>query len=523
MNNVLFPYLPVLLVDDEEQFLLSASFTLSTDGINNVITCQDSRKVMQLLSERDFSVIALDMNMPYMSGLDLLSKIAENYPDIPVVIITGVGEIETAVNCMKSGAKDYMVKPVDDSRLITTIRHLVEVREIQSENTLLKQYILSDKLKHPEIFAGIITKSKVMHSVFKYIEAISRTFMPVLITGETGVGKESIAKAIHDLSGRKGEFTPVNVAGVDDTLFSDTLFGHKRGAFTGADHDRKGLIEHSYGGTLFLDEIGDLRFESQVKLLRLIQEGKYYPIGLDTPRISNARIIVATNRDITAMQERNEFRKDLYYRLRTHHIHIPPLRDRKEDIEILTEHFLTKSSKELDKKKPTAPKELFTLLGTYHFPGNIRELEGMVFDAISQHESGILSMESFKEKLVHELSYTIPQVKEISWQEAEVVDKQLVFTDRLPTLREAEEILIAEALKRADDNRTIAAQLLGMSRRALSNRLSRPKREVSQTHNSLFFILFSVFFCEIPWLILLKTIPRHITAVYKSISHRRYK
>jgi len=465
-----------MLVDDEEQFLLSASFTLSTDGIDNVITCQDSRKVMQFLSEWDFSVVALDMNMPYMSGLDLLPKIAHDYPDIPVVIITGVDDIETAVNCMKSGAKDYMVKPVDDSRLITTIRHLIEVREIQSENALLKQYILSDNLKHPEIFADIVTKSKVMHSVFKYIEAISRTSMPVLITGETGVGKELIARAIHDLSGRKGGFTPVNVAGVDDTLFSDTLFGHKRGAFTGADYDRKGLIEQASGGTLFLDEIGDLSLESQVKLLRLIQEGKYYPIGLDTPRISNARIIVATNRDISAMQEKNEFRKDLYYRLRTHHIHIPPLRDRKEDIEILTEHFLAKSSKELDKKKPTVPKELFTLLGTYHFPGNIRELEGMVFDAVSQHESGILSMESFKEKLGYESSHAMPQVKEKLWQEAEDEDRKIIFTDPLPTLKESEKMLIAEALKRSKDNRTIAAQLLGLSRRALSNRLSRARK-----------------------------------------------
>ena len=287
MKQATFPSLPVLLVDDEEQFLLSASFTLSADGINNVMQCQDSRKVISLLSKQDFSVIALDMNMPHISGWELLPMIARDFPDTPVIIITGVSEIETAVECMKSGASDYIVKPVDDARLVTTIRREIEMKEVQSENALLKQYLLSDKLEHPEAFSTIITKSNAMRSIFQYVEAIARTSMPVLITGETGVGKELIARATHDLSGRIGEFVPLNVAGVDDTLFSDTLFGHRRGAFTGADRDRKGLIEQAEAGTLFLDEIGDLSLESQVKLLRLLQEAKYYPIGSDVPKLRN--------------------------------------------------------------------------------------------------------------------------------------------------------------------------------------------------------------------------------------------
>jgi transcriptional regulator with PAS, ATPase and Fis domain len=296
----------------------------------------------------------------------------------------------------------------------------------------------------------------------------------VLITGETGVGKELVARAVHELSGRQGEFVPLNVAGVDDALFSDTLFGHKRGGFTGADRDRRGMIEQAAAGTIFLDEIGDLGLESQVKLLRLLQEGKYYPIGSDVPKLSDARIVVATNRDIADMQQRDEFRKDLYYRLQTHYIHIPPLRERKEDIPLLAERFLAKSAEQLDKKKPTPPRELATLLGTYHFPGNVRELEGMVFDAVSRHQSGVLSMESFREKIGHDQTI---RTAEPEAQESLPVpeDKRLLFPEQLPTLKETEQMLIAEALERADGNRTIAAQLLGLSRRALSNRLSRAR------------------------------------------------
>ena len=478
MNQAEFPSLPVLLVDDEESFLLSASLILAGDGINNVVQCQDSREVMSLLSEQDFSVIVLDMNMPHIPGWELLPMIAQDFPDIRTVVITGIDEVEIAVETIKAGACDYLVKPVEPPRLVNTIRHEIEMWEMQKENALLKQYLLSNELQHPEAFVNVVTRSDAMRSIFQYAEAIARTSMPVLVTGETGVGKELVARALHELSGRMGEFVPLNVAGVDDTLFSDTLFGHRRGAFTGADRDRKGLIEQAEAGTMFLDEIGDLRPESQVKLLRLLQEGRYYPIGSDVSRLSDTRIIVATNRDITSMQERDEFRKDLYYRLQTHRIHIPPLRERKEDIPVLIEHFLAKSADELDKKKPTPPRELFTLLSIYHFPGNIRELESMIFDAVSRHESGVLSMESFRGKLSQgQISYQTMQPAGAVAQESTpvTVNRQIMFPDQLPTLKETEKMLIAEALKRADGNQTIAAQLLGLSRRALNNRLSRTR------------------------------------------------
>jgi DNA-binding NtrC family response regulator len=370
MKEIKFPANPVLLVDDEERFLESVSFTLSSAGINNIEECQDSRDVMKVLSEQRFGVIVLDLFMPFVSGLELLPAITHDFPEIPVIIITAVNELDTAVECMKSGAFDYLVKPVDDERLITSVKRAVQFSEMRNENTMLKKYLLSDQLNHPEAFSEIITKNSTMRSIFQYVEAIGSTHLPVFITGETGTGKELLARAIHMISGRKGDFVAVNVAGVDDNLFSDMLFGHKKGAFTGADRDRKGMIEQSAGGTLFLDEIGDLSAESQVKLLRLLQEGQYYPVGSDIPKISDARVVAATNKDIESLQESRQFRKDLYYRLEAHHVHIPPFRGRTEDIPFLVDHFLREASKNLGKKKPTPPRELFTLLSTYNFPGN---------------------------------------------------------------------------------------------------------------------------------------------------------
>ena len=469
MGAATFPALPLLLVDDEEQFLLSAELTLTANGLNNIKSVGDSRNVLPLLDKEEFSLIVLDINMPHITGLELIPKIVEKNPSIPIVMVTALNDVDSAVKCIKAGAFNYLLKPVDDTRLVTTIRSGLDLRDARDENRRLKDYLLRDKLENPEAFEEIITKSNSMRAVFKYIEAISKTRLPVLVTGETGVGKELIARSIHKLSKRPGELIALNVAGVDDNLFSDTLFGHKKGAFTGAEQDRRGMIEQAEKGTLFLDEIGDLSLESQVKLLRLIQEGKYYPLGSDLAKLADVRIICATNKNVESLRDNNAFRKDLYYRLQTHLITIPPLRERKGDIPFLINHFLEKASQLLNKKRPTVPKELYTLLSSYSFPGNIRELEGIVFDAVSVHSSGIMSLELIREKIFpkNKLKDFIDDASSTDHQE------KIFFTDQLPTLQEAEDQLINEALKRADGNQTIAANILGLSRRALNNRLSR--------------------------------------------------
>jgi DNA-binding NtrC family response regulator len=476
------PQAPVLIVDDEEQALVAADLTLRSEGITNIVTCRDSRLVAGKLAEGEWSAVLLDLSMPHRTGLELLPRIVQEHPEVPVIVVTANAELDTAVQCMREGAFDYLLKPVEDARLVSAVRHALEMRQARGENERLARALQADSLEHPEAFAAIVTDSPSMHGVFRYVEAIAATPLPVLVTGETGVGKELIARAIHSLSGRMGAFVPVNVAGLDDTLFSDALFGHKRGGFTGADRDRSGLIEQAAGGTLFLDEIGDLAAASQVKLLRLLQEGRYYPIGSDLQKASDARVVVATNRDLAAMQEKGEFRRDLYYRLRSHHVHLPPLRRRKEDLPLLLDHFLGKAALLLGRSRPTPPKELVGLLDAYAFPGNVRELEGMIYDAVSRHRSGVLSLESFREKIGPEAVAAFgggagPKAGPGGPAADDGRPLPIAFGEALPTLPDAERLLIDEALRRAGGNQTTAAKLLGLSRRALNNRLRRAAGE----------------------------------------------
>ena len=364
------PLLPILLVDDEKDFLFSAEFTLNSHGYDHIKTICDPRDVQPFLRTADVAVIVLDLTMPFINGQELLLKIIEKYPDIPVIVITALNEVETAVQTMKHGAFDYILKPVNETNMVSTIKRALEVNQIRDENTRLKKVLLSGSLEHPDAFNFIVSQNSKMFAIFQYIEAIAPTSLPVLITGETGTGKELIAHAVHQLSGVDGPFVAENVAGLDDQLFSDTLFGHSKGAFTGAENQRQGLVERANAGTLFLDEIGDLRIESQVKLLRLLQEHSYYALGSDVPKLTDARIIVATLRDLAEYVREDRFRKDLYYRLQAHHILLPPLRDRKDDIPLLVNYFIGKAAMELDKTPPSYPPELVTLLKTYHFRGN---------------------------------------------------------------------------------------------------------------------------------------------------------
>jgi two-component system, NtrC family, response regulator HydG len=459
---------PVVLVDDDPQFLLSSGITLRAAGIRPVMTIEDSGQVLPLLAETDAAAVVLDLTMPPPSGRELLEKIREEHPHIPVIILTGVNEVDTAVGCMKGGAADYLVKPIEPSRFLGSIRTAVEMRALREEVSSLKRHLLSGRLENEAAFAGMITESRKLRAIFQYVEAIAPSRQPVLISGETGVGKELMARAVHALSGCRGEFVAVNVAGLDDTMLSDALFGHRRGAYTGADHAREGLIARAGGGTLFLDEIGDMSNSSQVKLLRLLEEKKYYPLGSDVPKTADARIVCATHRNLQERIAKEAFRKDLYYRLSAHQVHIPPLREHKEDIPILVDHFLEEAARSVQKKPPTPPAELYTLLSAYHYPGNVRELKTMVYDAVIRHRSGVLSIESFRQQIGHEASLAAAPSSDGGGGGA-----PFPIPGRFPTLREAESHLIGEALRRAGNNQGIAATLLGITRQALNKRLVR--------------------------------------------------
>jgi transcriptional regulator with PAS, ATPase and Fis domain len=342
----------------------------------------------------------------------------------------------------------------------------ITFRALQQEKLFLHKRMLQDVDSDLTVFNKILTINVKMRSIFNYIKAISISKETVLITGESGVGKELFAEAIHQTSRKDDPWVIVNVAGLDDNMFADTLFGHIKGAFTGADQNRPGMIEQAGEGTLFLDEIGDLSLFSQVKLLRFLQSGEYYPVGSDRLKKSLARLVFATNQDLTEKQKIGQFRKDLYFRLKIHLIEIPPLRERKKDIPLLLDYFLNEASDMLNKKRPTPPPELADLLATYDFPGNVRELRAMVYNAVSVHVSRKLSMKSFKRAIGHSIA---PAPLEI--------EASLTFGPKLPTLKTATNQLVKEALRRSAGNQTIAAGLLGIAQSSLNRRLKKMNRD----------------------------------------------
>lgn len=466
------PINPILIVDDEKAILNSMEFTFRSNGYTNIVSIQKSELLMDYIKNNPIEIVLLDITMPNISGEEILKKIKKNYPEIPVIMITGLNDVKMAVSCMKLGAEDYLLKPIERNRLLSSIRKVLELRELKRQYSILKQHMLSKSIENTKAFLHILTRSKQMKSVFKYMEAIGKSNEPVLINGETGTGKELFAKAIYNLNDYKGKYVSVNVAGLDDNMFTDTLFGHISGAYTGASTSRSGLVDQAENGILFLDEIGDLSIFSQIKILRLIQEKEYYQLGADVLRRANCRIIVATNTDLMKKMEDGSFRKDLFYRLSVHNIQIPPLRERMEDIPLLTDYFLNKAAISMNKKKPTPSKELYCLLGTYSFPGNVRELRSMIYDAVSQHKSKVMSL--------HFISGIIN--KNIKDSVANEINNKACLNyfhdyDNLPSIKNVEEQLIQEALIRSEGNQSIASKILGISRQTLNKKLKKSDEE----------------------------------------------
>jgi DNA-binding NtrC family response regulator len=453
---------PVLLVDDEEEILASLRITLGLAGITNTILCNDGSSALDIAQRQEVEAVLLDVLMPGRKGDEILDGLLNLQPDLPVIMVTGVDDVDLAVSCMRKGAYDYIRKPADSERIVSALTRAFELHTMRRERRNLSLGFLKPAPPTSEAFRSLITHSPAMLRIFQYCEAVATSLEPVLITGETGVGKELLARAIHNASGRDGEFVAVNVAGLDDLAFSDTLFGHVRGAFTGADRARGGFMERADGGTLFLDEIGDLPLQAQIKLLRVLQEREFYPMGSDRPKPLRARIISATNRPVDELSDGQRFRPDFYFRIATHSLTIPPLRHRPEDIAPLTDHFLAQAAKTYG-HAIEFPARVLELLREYAFPGNIRELRAMILDTAGRSQHGQPGLDALTEKL----SQGQPALRSPA--------PDHVFSNilRLPTLQEASENLVAEALKRAGGNQRRAAQLLGITPQALNSRLKR--------------------------------------------------
>jgi DNA-binding NtrC family response regulator len=472
---------PILLVDDDPRVLHATEVMLRCGGFSEIVLCEDGRAVAGLMVRSRPDLVVLDLIMPRVGGVEICDMLMRDHPDVPVVIVTGNANIETAVTYMKKGAFDYLVKPVSNDKLVAVVRRALEFRQLRRENDALKEQFLRSDVESPGAFEEFRSRHPAMLALFRYAEAVAKDRAPILITGETGVGKEVMVRSLYRLGRYEGEMIGVNIAGLDDSAFSDTLFGHCKGAFTGADGEREGLIKRAERGLLYLDEVGDLSQELQVKLLRLLQEREYYPLGADRPLKSSCRMAFSTNVDLAEMTKDGRFRRDLYYRLSHHCLHIPPLRERLEDVPALTQALLSRRAREYAQSVPRLTPAALALLGSYDYPGNVRELEAMLNVAVTQRPNGqTLGPALFESHIEGERRRRVFALPATDIRpDAPECDPVVPFASQdwshtekpLPTLKEASELLIREALRRSQNNQALAARMLGVSRQALNRRL----------------------------------------------------
>jgi len=446
----------ILVVDDERSMQEFLEIFLRGEGYE-VTTAGDVASARALLESDEFDVVITDIQMPRASGLDLLHAARDASPDAMVIMITAYASTETAIAAMKDGAYDYLTKPfrVDEIRLV--VEKALEKKSLARENRRLRSELRSRSRSR-----RVIGNSSAMQRVFDLVSQVADSRANVLVTGESGTGKEMIARAIHEMSERRdGPFIVVNCAAIPENLLESELFGHVRGAFTGALHNKEGLFELADGGTLFLDEVGDLPLPLQVKVLRAIQEKSFRRVGGTHDQQVDARIVSATNRRLEEEVVRARFREDLYYRLNVIEIPLPPLRERKDDIALLVDHFIEKYARELGKDVKGMSDEALAKLLAYRFPGNVRELENVIERAAALTRGPVVQVESLPRSVL-EREEPEPTAR---------IPRDGVDLDRL--MEEYERSLILEALRPAGGVKKKAAKLLGISFRSLRYRLEK--------------------------------------------------
>jgi two-component system NtrC family response regulator len=448
----------ILIVDDEKNYLVVLEAMLGQDGYETLVA-DNARDAIGLVRESDIDLIITDMKMPGMSGMELLEESKKIKPELPVIMMTAYGTIEMAVEAMKKHAYDYITKPFQNEELKLTIRKALENYRLIKENRLLNE-ALSDRYKH----GNIIGKSKSMLKIYDLIDKVAQSKASVLITGPSGTGKELIAKAIHYDSIRKDRpFISINCGALTETLLESELFGHERGAFTGAVSMKKGRFELADAGTLFLDEVGDMPPALQVKLLRVIQEMEFERVGGTRTIKVDVRVLSASNRDIKKDVANGLFREDLFYRLNVIHIEVPPLKERSEDIRLLVNHFIAKYREDEGKEKIELSPEVWKTLFSYSWPGNIRELENVIERAVVLNPGGSVSMEDLPDHL-------IKREEELDVERFIPMDAPLQ-----KTLEQIEEKLIRRALEECNHVQSQAAEMLGISRHVMNYKMNKYK------------------------------------------------
>jgi DNA-binding NtrC family response regulator len=451
----------ILVIDDDQAVLNYLNMFLLQAGIYDVTVLSNSTRAYGELKNNAYDLLLLDMDMPDVTGLDILKNIQQNNIDIETIVLTGVEDIELAVSAMKLGAMEYLIKPVDNDRLLSLINTAMEQRREQKSISEENGPATVD-LKFSDAFQDIITRNEVMNKLFSVVEKMAQTDNSILIWGESGTGKELIARAIHKISKRnKQAFIAVNAGSFANDLFASEFFGHSQGAFTGATSNKRGLVEEADKGTLFLDEIGELALPIQVKLLRVLQEGEFFRLGSTKNLKVDIRIIAATNKNLHEEIKKGNFRKDLFYRLNMNSVYLPPLRERKGDVPVLANHFLGIFSKLDEKRIDKISEGAMRLLVSYDYPGNIRELMNIINSAVIIEPSGELRKKSLP-------AYVI---------ESTVVGDGNLSDTSLKSLEDVENEHIRKILAYTEGNRTKAAQILGISRISLLSRIKKFRLE----------------------------------------------
>ncbi len=444
----------LLVVDDDADMRALLQSALQSRG-HGVETAGSLNEALDVLHERDVDTVITDLKLDGESGLTVCRKSTELRPDVPVIVITAFGSMDSAVAAIRAGAYDFINKPIDLEALSLTVRRAVEHHRLRKELQRLKE---QGPRQAP--FGKLIGDSPPMRRVYDLVDRVADSEASILITGESGTGKELVARALHDHSSRKaGPFVAVNCAAISAQLLESELFGHVRGAFTDAKSDRTGLFVESTGGTLFLDEIGEMPLEMQSKLLRALQERKVRPVGGSREISFDTRIVAATNRDIDAAVERGVFREDLFYRINVVRIAVPPLRSRGNDILVLAQGFLDRFTKQTNKKVEGFVGEAARKLLDYDWPGNVRELENVIERAVTLTRYDKITVEDLPDRVREHKSDTF------------VVPAE--DPEYLPTLDELERRYIARVLKVVGGNKTQAAKVLGVDRRTLYRKLER--------------------------------------------------
>jgi len=446
----------ILIVDDEKNYLVVLEALLSAEGYE-IVTANDAKAALATVREADLDMVITDMKMPGMSGMELLEKCKKTKPELPVIMMTAFGTIEMAVEAMKKHAYDYIQKPFENEQLKLTVKKALENYRLVKENRLLTE-ALSDRFK----YGNMIGKSKSMIEVYDLIDKVSRSKASVLITGPSGTGKELIAKAIHYEGQRKDRpFISINCGALTETLLESELFGHEKGAFTGAVAMKKGRFELADGGTLFLDEVGEMPPSLQVKLLRVLQEMEFERVGGTRTINVDVRVLSASNRNIKEDVTNGMFREDLYYRLNVIHIDVPSLQERVDDIPLLVRHFIEKFHGADKKNKIELSPEAWKALYAYPWPGNVRELENVIERAVVLHSGGIIKVDDLPEELIG--------------AEAEFdVERFIPPNVPLPkALEEIEERLVRRALAQCNNIQSHAAESLGITKSLIQHKMKK--------------------------------------------------